>query len=280
MPVLAPAKRSRSTLYLDSLKKFLAGIPPCGRSILAKSLFGTPTVVEPNGKKQKVNFFALGTHKFLGSFSGDGSLLLHEALERVTWKYDFLRPNFNIYEFKDNRYRFLQRTIIRRLPNNIFVENGPIPTLEECYHMYKFNKDWKRRKTNLIRIPSYLNDANFRWKLVERYLISLNDRDLVFKFVKKEGRMLEFVSKKFQADVDVVIAAMLQHVEALQFAAPSLLDDFKFMKYAVSKRCAAIIYASEKVRKDRDLWQPYCNEALRNCTRTSATSNYCGSDSD
>lgn len=76
------------------------------------------------------------------------------------------------------------------------------------------------------------------------------DKDVVLAAVKKDGRNLQYASKKLQSDKEVVLAAISNYGKALQYASRKFRLDKEIVLAAVSNDGMALRYASQKLKSD------------------------------
>ncbi|CAE6920617.1 unnamed protein product [Symbiodinium sp. CCMP2592] len=82
-----------------------------------------------------------------------------------------------------------------------------------------------------------------------------NDRDVVLAAVRIDWRALQSVGEKMQKDVQVVSAALAQNLGASRFLSRSLLESRAEMLELLACRGAALQFAPEVFRADRELVQ-------------------------
>ena len=81
------------------------------------------------------------------------------------------------------------------------------------------------------------------------YLI--NDRDLVFAAVNRNGRALRVASKELQNDPTIVLAAVMNDGYALTYASKELQNDKEVVLAAVMQYGGAFQYASKELQNDK-----------------------------
>ena len=77
-----------------------------------------------------------------------------------------------------------------------------------------------------------------------------NDRAIVMEAVRKDGKVLEFVSPGLQADTGVVRAAVKQNGWALKYASEELKADWEVALDAVEQSNVAFIYVDADLREN------------------------------
>eukprot|EP01080_Neovahlkampfia_damariscottae_P005756 gene5756-9577_t len=80
-----------------------------------------------------------------------------------------------------------------------------------------------------------------------------DEKQSILKLVKINGWNLEFVSKKFQNDFDVVLTAVNNEGRSLKFSSEKLKNNRKIVIEAIRNDPRSILYASLNLQSDREI---------------------------
>ncbi len=105
-----------------------------------------------------------------------------------------------------------------------------------------------RMKTPLLHIMSRRGDY---LEYASKYF--RNDKDVVLKAVRQDGRSLKYASKELRADRSVVLEAVKQNEGAFSYASKELKNDKELAMLAVKKWSWIFIEVGEDLQHDKEL---------------------------
>jgi predicted RNA-binding protein (virulence factor B family) len=120
-----------------------------------------------------------------------------------------------------------------------------------CFHSYKDlvldNKNTILQLLSLENCPPLLAEASESLRA---------DKEVVLAAVSQNGEELEFASKELQSDREVILTAVKNSSifgSAFEYASEELKSDREFILEAVKRDGRALKYASEELRSDREI---------------------------
>jgi hypothetical protein len=175
------------------------------------------------------------------------------ASERLKHDKVFLKKILSTSEFEYNSI-FPYLSIGLREDPEIFSIVG---ITEKSYHKTFINIDECSKMKNDHLLLEILENNPFLYPHFPakfRY-----DKEIVFRAVKRNGNLLEYVSEQLRSDMELVLTAVQNDGSALQYADETLRSDKEIVKAAILKNPANIKFASDIVKNDKD----FINEIFR-----------------